>query len=83
MSELTPTNPPPHPPVPSGWYHDPKSGLQRWWDGNQWTEHFAPAATQQVLVMNKGTNHVFHLIMSIITFGLWIPVWIIVAIANS
>lgn len=30
-----------------------------------------------------GTSHVFHLLMSIITLGLWIPVWILIAITNS
>ncbi|WP_067201006.1 DUF2510 domain-containing protein [Microbacterium sp. XT11] len=29
--------------TPAGWYDD-GSGRQRWWDGVQWTEHFAPAA---------------------------------------
>lgn len=29
--------------VPAGWYDD-GSGRQRWWDGEKWTEHFAPAA---------------------------------------
>lgn len=28
--------------VPAGWYDD-GSGRQRWWDGAQWTEHFAPS----------------------------------------
>jgi len=28
--------------TPAGWYDD-GSGRQRWWDGEQWTEHFAPA----------------------------------------
>jgi hypothetical protein len=28
--------------VPAGWYPD-QSGRQRWWDGMQWTEHYAPA----------------------------------------
>lgn len=28
--------------TPAGWYDD-GSGRQRWWDGLQWTEHFAPA----------------------------------------
>lgn len=30
--------------TPAGWYDD-GSGRQRWWDGEQWTEHFAPEAT--------------------------------------
>lgn len=29
--------------TPSGWYDD-GSGGQRYWDGSQWTEHFAPVA---------------------------------------
>ena len=29
------------------------------------------------------TSHGFHLIMSIITLGLWIPVWIILGIMNA
>lgn len=29
--------------TPAGWYDD-GSGRQRWWDGSQWTEHFAPEA---------------------------------------
>ncbi|WP_217181404.1 DUF2510 domain-containing protein [Streptomyces sp. AC495_CC817] len=29
--------------TPAGWYDD-GSGRQRWWDGAQWTEHFAPVA---------------------------------------
>ncbi|QIM16879.1 DUF2510 domain-containing protein [Leucobacter insecticola] len=28
--------------VPAGWYPDDAGG-QRWWDGQQWTEHYAPA----------------------------------------
>ncbi|WP_344779441.1 DUF2510 domain-containing protein [Gordonia caeni] len=32
-------------PVPAGWYPDPHgSELQRYWDGEVWTEHTAPAA---------------------------------------
>lgn len=30
-------------PTPAGWYPDPEnSGQQRYWDGNAWTEQFAP-----------------------------------------
>jgi hypothetical protein len=33
------------PNTPAGWYSDPDgSGGQRYWDGQQWTEHRAPAA---------------------------------------
>jgi uncharacterized RDD family membrane protein YckC len=31
--------------TPPGWYPDPDAGGgQRWWDGQQWTEHSAPGA---------------------------------------
>lgn len=29
------------------------------------------------------TSHGFHLLMSLLTLGLWVPVWIIVGIVNA
>lgn len=37
---------------------------------------------QDKLVRSR-TSHVFHLLMSIITIGFWIPVWALVALSNS
>ena len=37
----------------------------------------------QLLSKKKSTSHVLHLILSIVTVGLWIPVWVIVALSNS
>lgn len=78
--------------TPAGWYDD-GSGRQRYWDGAQWTEHFAPIAspvqvvTNTPVVVERGkvykTSHGFHLIMSLITLGMWIPVWIVVGIYNA
>lgn len=78
--------------APAGWY--PIDGQQRYWDGSHWTEHYAPlqlsespASTQsQVVVESRKmykTSHAFHLIMSIITFGFWLPIWLIMGIYNS
>ena len=37
----------------------------------------------QLLSKKKKTSHVLHLILSLITFGFWVPVWIIVTLSNS
>jgi hypothetical protein len=29
------------------------------------------------------TSHILHLILSIITAGIWVPIWILVAISNA
>lgn len=29
------------------------------------------------------TSHIFHLFMSIISVGMWLPIWIICAIGNT
>ncbi|TPG12891.1 Ltp family lipoprotein [Pedococcus bigeumensis] len=36
--------------TPAGWYPQ-NDGQQRYWDGQQWTEHFAPGATEAALPM--------------------------------
>lgn len=38
--------------TPAGWYDD-GSGRQRWWDGQQWTEHFAPEAAASTDVSDE------------------------------
>lgn len=38
---------------------------------------------QAVVVTGKPTNHILHLLLSIFTLGLWIPVWIILAIVGG
>ena len=32
---------------------------------------------------NKGTNHILHLLLSIFTAGLWLIVWLLVAMNNT
>lgn len=76
-----------------GWYPDPNgSGGQRYYDGAQWTAHAAPPPMPMrpvygpppVVVINRGPgiNHALHLILTILTCGLWIPVWVIMTIVD-
>ena len=37
---------------------------------------FCKHCNRQVVVFRKGTNHVLHLILTLITFGLWLIIWI-------
>lgn len=37
----------------------------------------------QLMSKKKKTNHVLHLLLSLITAGMWIPIWILVAVSNS
>ena len=41
---------------------------------------FCKDCDKQVVVFRKGTNHILHLLLSIFTAGLWLIVWIGVAI---
>lgn len=37
----------------------------------------------RLLSKKKNTMHLLHVVLSIITVGFWIPVWILVATSNS
>lgn len=74
-----------------GWY--PAGAVQRYWNGSQWTEHTAPlpqpqqvvyaAPTRYVTTQKKNTWHGMHLILTVLTCGLWGLVWFIVTIVNG
>lgn len=40
--------------------------------------------TEAMILMSKtrSTSHIFHLIMSILTVGFWIPVWMLCGLNN-
>lgn len=45
-----------------------------------------PYTDQEVLVMlskKKTTSHVLHLILSILTLGFWVIIWVLVAASNG
>ncbi|MGV9798756.1 DUF2510 domain-containing protein [Mycobacterium sp. NPDC003449] len=74
-----------------GWYPDPGGQPgQRYHDGQSWTQHFAPTpppapapAPQAVAVAvsaGGGTSHGLHLVLTVLTCGLWLPIWILAAL---
>lgn len=83
------------PTTPPGWYPDPSGQLgQRYHDGQRWTKHFtlaappapAPAPAPSVAVAvsaGRGTNHALHLILTLLSCGLWLPIWILLAIFDT
>lgn len=48
--------------------------------GTEYVRGYCPNCQENVLGVRKGTNHVLHLLLSIITFGIWIIIWILVSI---
>ncbi len=46
----------------------------------EYTSKYCKYCGQQRKFERPGTNHILHLILSILTVGLWIPVWILSAI---
>jgi hypothetical protein len=78
-----------HTPSP-GWHPDPGGQPgQRYHDGRRWTQHFvptpppAPIPTAQavaVAVSGGGTNHALHAVLTLLTCGLWLPIWILAVI---
>ena len=37
----------------------------------------------QLISKKKKTSHLLHLVLSIITMGFWLPVWVLVALSNG
>lgn len=44
---------------------------------------YCPDDDRMVLAEKQTPNHVLHLLLSVVTVGFWIPIWIIVAIGND
>ncbi|MFP3464587.1 DUF2510 domain-containing protein [Leifsonia sp. SIMBA_070] len=65
MSNVTP----PPPTTPAGWYNDDQ-GRMRWWDGQQWTDAYAPLVVQAPRTpMNAVSVTGFVLSLSAFVFG--------------
>lgn len=79
---------------PAGWYPDPSGAAgQRYFDGATWTASHAPPPPSIVInnvmggyppvLVKQGPNHALHLVLTVLTCGLWLPVWLIVTLAHS
>lgn len=77
--------------VSANWYPDPANpGILRYWDGTQWTEHRQAATpVAQAIVYNNvrasggGSDAALHLILTLLTCGLWLPIWILIEIIKA
>jgi hypothetical protein len=80
--------------VNAGWFPDPSGQPgQRYHDGQRWTQHFmptpppivsAPAPAVAVAVSSGGgPSHALHAVLTFLTCGLWLPIWILVAIFSG
>lgn len=73
--------------APAGWYPDPAgSGGQRYFDGLDWTGHYTPPqpyVPPQYINVSRGSDHTFHLLMTVFTCGAWLPVWLICEIVSA
>ena len=47
------------------------------------TNNLGAILNAQDKIRRYETSHVLHLILSIITAGIWIPIWILITISNS
>lgn len=68
-------------PIP-GWYTDPSGTGHRYWDGQTWTDRYAPP--EQTVI--EGPNHVLHGLLTLFTWPLcggWAWVWLFVALNNG
>ena len=74
-------------PMPAGWYPDPSGQPgKRYHDGQRWTQlHFTPIPPAVAVAVSngRGTNHALHAVLTLLTLGLWLPVWILVAIFGA
>lgn len=44
---------------------------------------FCAHCQKQVMAQGSKPNHILHVILSIVTLGAWLPVWLIVTLAKT
>lgn len=50
--------------------------------GTQEATGFCRRCNATVLIRMQTANHVFHLLMALITIGLWIPIWFLCSLSS-
>jgi hypothetical protein len=48
--------------------------------GYEETSKFCGYCNRQVLARRQGTNHILHLLLTIVTGGLWLIIWILISV---
>lgn len=48
-----------------------------------WRVEASPIPGQVVMVHGKRPNHILHLLLSVVTLGLWLPAWLIIAVSTK
>ena len=71
------------PPPSPGWYRDPSGTPEvQYWNGTGWVADQAPPrAAGPRRVPDRLDNRV-HLVLTLVTCGLWLPAWLIIALLN-
>src|SRR5277367_1657202 len=85
----------PAPAPQPGWYPDPSGGPDlRYFDGTQWTIVAPPPPPPPLIVINNNVgapapvvatnrpNYALHIVLTVLTCGLWLPVLLIIAISS-
>jgi len=75
----------PAPTPQPGWYPDPSGGPgQRYFDGHQWTITAPPSIIINNFAAPAGRpNTALHLALTVFTCGMWLPVWLIIALVDN
>lgn len=83
--------------IPAGWYPDRDDrSRRRWWDGEQWTDHYAPAAepvlrrvapielrTEPAQVHEVDTSSKPHTLSGALKFADRLPAFILLGLAAA
>lgn len=48
--------------------------------GTKTTGKFCSACQANVMAQKNTPNHILHIIISLITLGLWVPIWLLISL---